>query len=399
MVQLASLDLANKKVLIRVDFNVPLDKSGKISDDTRIASAIPTIEYALKKGAKVILMSHFGRPKGKSSQFSLAPCAVRLQQLLKRPVTMAPDCIGPQVEALVANMKSGDVILLENLRFYPAEEKPESDPTFAKNLAKLGDCYIDDAFGCAHRAHSSIVPLAQCFPGKAAAGFLMEKEIAFLGKALLEPKRPFFAIIGGAKISTKIGVLHALVEKSDGLFIGGAMAFTFFKAQGKAIGASLCEEEMVGTAKEIIAACQKKNIPLYLPVDTVATTQFDKDAPSEVFRMDSPKVSGIAEGWQGMDIGPKTIAVWKEALQKGKTFLWNGPVGVFEFPNFAKGTLAIAETLAALSGATTIAGGGETVAAIEGAGLKNRFSHISTGGGASLEYIEKGTLPGIEVLT
>jgi phosphoglycerate kinase len=391
---MSDLDFKGRRALIRVDFNVPLDKSGAITDDTRIQSALPTIQYVLDHGGAVILMSHFGRPKGKAPEFSLAPCAKRLSELLKKPVTMAPDCIGREVEALAAKMKPGDVMLLENVRFYPAEEKPEKDPDFAKNLARLGDLYIDDAFGSAHRAHSSVVGVAKYFPGKAVPGFLMEKEIQFLGHALASPKRPFYAIIGGAKISTKIGVLGALIQKTDGIFIGGGMAFTFFKALGIPIGSSICEEEMVETAKKLIADCKEKKIPLFLPLDVVAATSFEATANFDTFNMSK----GIPDGYQGMDIGEKTQNAWEKSLHDGRTILWNGPVGVYEFPNFAAGTNKIAKALAGMKEAVTIAGGGETVAAINGLGLGAFFSHISTGGGASLEYIEKGSLPGIDAL-
>ncbi len=386
--KVTELDVANKKVLVRVDFNVPLDKEGTITDPSRIIASLPTIEYLISKGAKVILASHLGRPKGKSKELSLAPCSKALSSLLKKPVVMAPDCIGQEVDTLIDTMKSGDVLLLENVRFYPAEEKPNLDPTFAEKLAHNKDIYINDAFGTAHREHSSTATIAKYFPGRRAAGFLLEKEIAFLGDALTTPKRPFFAIIGGAKISTKIGVLKALTRKVDALFIGGAMAYTFFKAEGKSIGDSLVEMDMIDTAKEILSSKTK----IYLPVDTVAATGFDANAPYKTFDGDIP------QGYQGMDIGEKTIKEWQQALQNAKTVLWNGPVGVFEMPNFAKGTNALAKTIASLKDATTIVGGGDTVAAIQETGLTDQFTHISTGGGASLEFLEFGTLPGIEAL-
>jgi len=387
------LDLKGKRVLIRVDFNVPLNKDGTIADDMRIVSALPTIQYVIQQGGKAIVMSHLGRPKnGKSPALSLAPCALRLSELLKKPVVMAPDCIGEAVTKIVSEMKDGDVVLLENLRFYPAEEKPELDPSFAQQLAALGDCYINDAFGAAHRAHSSTVEIAKYFPTCSAAGLLMEKEIAFLDKALKQPEQPFYAIIGGAKVSTKIQVLHSLLEKVEALFIGGAMAYTFFAAQGKAIGDSLFEKEMIAEAEKIMRLCTEKKVALYLPVDTVAATHFDNTAPFQTFE------NGIPDGYQGMDIGKKTVAVWSQELKKAKTVFWNGPVGVFEFENFAKGTFAVAHVLASMQEAITIAGGGETVAAINEADLTASFTHISTGGGATLEYIEQGTLPGIEGL-
>ncbi|HXF28775.1 MAG TPA: phosphoglycerate kinase [Chlamydiales bacterium] len=387
-----NLDLKGKRVLIRVDFNVPVDKQGNITDDSRIQAAIPTIEYVIKNGGTAILMSHFGRPKAKMPEYSLQPCAERLSQLLGKSVVMAPDCIGKQVEELCQKSRPGDVIVLENLRFYPAEEKPELDPSFAKNLAKLGDQYVNDAFGSAHRAHSSVVTIVQYFPKNAAIGFLIEKEIAFLGNALKNPKRPFFAIIGGAKVSTKIGVLRTLLSKVDALFIGGAMAYTFMKADGILIGKSLFEPEFVETAKALMAECKQKKIPLYLPIDIVAATAIDENAPSQVFE------GAIGTDFEGLDIGPKTIDLWTKALVQAKTVLWNGPVGVFEIKKFAVGTEAIALCLAHLKDAITIAGGGETAASIQQLDLENAFTHISTGGGASLEYIEKGALPGITII-
>lgn len=387
---LKNLPLSNARVFVRVDFNCPLDATHSITDDSRIVASLPTIEYLIKNNAKVILASHLGRPKGKSIDCSLAPCAKRLSELLGKPVVLADDSIGAGVEKLVADMKPGDVILLENLRFYPAEEKPELDPSFAKNLAKLADFYVNDAFGTAHRAHSSTAVIAQYFSGKAAAGFLLEKEINFLGTATATPKRPFFAIIGGAKISTKIGVLKALSKKVDALMIGGGMAYTFLKAKGISIGDSIVEDSMIDTAKEIL----NSGVKIYLPLDIVAATEFNNDSPYKTFST----IEGIEPGYQGMDIGPATVAAWVTALQEAKTVLWNGPVGVFEMPNFAKGTLAIANALATLKDAITIVGGGDSVAAIQEAGLADKFSHVSTGGGASLEYVEFGTLPGIEAL-
>ena len=387
---LKNLPLSNARVFVRVDFNCPLDATHSITDDSRIVASLPTIQYLIKNNAKVILASHLGRPKGKSIDCSLAPCAKRLSELLGKPVVLADDSIGAGVEKLVADMKPGDVILLENLRFYPAEEKPELDPSFAKNLAKLADFYVNDAFGTAHRAHSSTAVIAQYFSGKAAAGFLLEKEINFLGTATANPKRPFFAIIGGAKISTKIGVLKALSKKVDVLMIGGGMAYTFLKAKGISIGDSIVEDSMLDIAKEIL----NSGVKIYLPLDIVAATEFNNDSPHKTFST----IEGIEPGYQGMDIGPATVAAWVTALQEAKTVLWNGPVGVFEMPNFAKGTLAIANALASLQDAITIVGGGDSVAAIQEAGLADKFSHVSTGGGASLEYVEFGTLPGIEAL-
>jgi phosphoglycerate kinase len=390
--KLKDIDVRDKRVLVRVDFNVPLDAEQTITDDTRIVSSLDTIKYLLEQNARVILVSHLGRPKGqKSPKYSLAPCARRLEKLLGSKVIMAPDVIGDTVDALAKNLKPKECLLLENVRFYQAEEKPDLDPSFAEKLAELADVYVNDAFGTAHRAHSSTTQIAKFFPGKKACGFLLEKEIAFLGQSLEHPKRPFFAIIGGAKISTKLGVLHALVEKADVVMLGGAMAYTFLQAKGIPIGNSLCEVDMLDTAKEIL---KKGGNKIQLPLDVVAATHFANDTEFQVF----DTKQGIKNGFQGMDIGPKTIASWQNMLQEAKTVLWNGPVGVFEFQNFAKGTLAIAETLAALQDASTIVGGGDSVAAVEQAKLSAKMTHISTGGGASLEYVEHGTLPGIEAL-
>ena len=369
-----SLNVTGKKVLLRVDFNVPQDKTGAITDDSRIRAALPTIQYLLDKGATVILMSHLGRPKGKDSKYTLKPCAERLEQLLKRKVTFVPDCLGPVPE--------GSLILLENVRFYPAEEDPKSDPEFAKKLSQLGDFYVNDAFGTAHRAHSSTCTIAQYFPGKKAMGFLMDREVKFLKNAFTNPKRPFMAIVGGAKVSTKIGVLKALLNKVDALFIGGAMAFTFLKAQGIPIGNSLYEEQFVEEAKRLLS---KK---LYLPVDLVVTD-------SKTVKITS---TGVPEGFTGVDIGPKTCAQWQQQFSKAQTLFWNGPVGIFETPEFAKGTQFIAKAISEMKDATTIVGGGDSVAALEQLKLQDKITHVSTGGGASLELIEFGTLPGIEAL-
>ena len=392
---LRDLDLRGKKVLMRVDFNVPLDKNGNITDDTRIVSSIPSIKYVLDHGGSVILMSHLGRPKEKRSpEFSLAPCAKRLSKYLGIDVLMAKDCIGPEVKQQAQALQPGQVMLLENLRFHGAEEHPEEDPSFAKQLAELGDVYVNDAFGTAHRAHSSTATVAQYFPDEAAAGFLMEKEIKFLGSALLNPVRPFHAIIGGAKISSKIGVLQSLIKKVDALYIGGGMAYTFMKAQGIPIGNSIHEDEFLQAARDIVEACKKTNVKLLLPQDIVVADKIENDAKSQIVSEDK----GIPNGFEGVDIGPKTIATFTAELAKAKTIFWNGPLGVFELTNFAKGTNAIAQVLATLS-ATTIIGGGDSIAAINKLGLADKMTHMSTGGGASLEYLEFGTLPGIEALT
>lgn len=394
MLSLKSLPLAHKKVLVRVDFNVPMDKEGKILDNSRINAALPTIEYLLSQNCAVILMSHLGRPKkGIDASLSLAPISQELSKLLKKEVQMAPDCIGEVVEEQAERLKDGEILMLENLRFHEGEEDPSKDPAFAKQLAKLADFYVDDAFGCAHRAHASVVDVPRLFPGKAAPGFLLENEINFLGKALQEPKRPFLALIGGAKISSKIGVLKALSEKVDMMAIGGGMAFTFFKAQGLNVGNSLVEDDFLEEAKAIIAAFERRNIPLLLPVDAIIAKGVSDEAETSLISIQK----GIPEGYMGLDIGPETVRLFSEAIAKAKTILWNGPMGVFEKKPFAEGTIQIAEAFAK-SGAITIAGGGETVAAILQTPWKTQVSHLSTGGGASLEYLELGALPGIDVL-
>ncbi len=392
---LTDLPIQGKKVLMRVDFNVPLDKNATITDDTRIAAALPSIRHVLSQGGALILMSHLGRPKEKKvPELSLAPCAKRLAELLQQPVLIAPDCIGPEVEAMARTLKPGQVLLLENLRFHRGEEHPDDDPEFAKKLAQLGDFYVNDAFGTAHRAHSSTATIARYFPGKAAAGFLMEKEIRFLGEALLKPARPFYAIIGGAKISSKIGVLKALIPKVDALLIGGGMAYTFFKAQGWAIGDSICEDEWLNEARSIMEACRAKGVKLLLPVDNVMADQPRNGAHTKII---DPQ-QGIPAGFQGVDIGPGTIRLFTQQLQDAATVFWNGPLGIFEQSDFAKGTQAIAKVVAQLH-ATTIVGGGDSIAALQAAGLADKITHLSTGGGASLEFIEQGTLPGIEALS
>jgi phosphoglycerate kinase len=377
---------------MRVDFNVPMQPDGVIADDTRIRASLPSIEYVLAKGGALILMSHLGRPKGKPvAAYSLAPCAKRLEELLHRPVLFAADCVGETVEEKAAALRPGQVLLLENLRFHPAEEDPQLNPSFARRLAQLGDCYVNDAFGSAHRPHSSVTAVARLFPGAAAAGFLMERELSFLQPLLLQPKRPFYALVGGAKISSKISVLRALAGHVDALFIGGGMAFTFLKALGHAIGDSLYEENLVEEARALLDHC---TIPVHLPTDCVIADAFRNDAH---VRIVSTK-EGIPPGWRGLDVGPSTIHEWTQALQHAATVLWNGPLGVYEFPRFAAGTHAVAQALAAAS-ATTIIGGGDSAAAVHTLGLASAFSHICTGGGASLEFLEHGTLPGIEALS
>lgn len=394
MRSLTDFSLEGKKVLVRVDFNVPLDETGKITDDSRIIASLPTVKYILEKGGIPVLMSHLGRPKAKSDpKYSLAPCAKRLSILLGRPVKMAPDCIGDKTNVLVQGLQKGDCLLLENLRFHAAEENPEKDPSFAEQLARLGEFYINDAFGTAHRKHASTYIIVSYFQGRAAPGFLIEKEIQFLGSALKSPQRPFYAIIGGAKISTKMGVLKTLVEKIDGLFIGGAMAYTFLKAQGMQIGDSLWEPECLEQAKELIKQCAQRRVSIDLPLDHVISRDFQENTPMRI--VDNSE--GIPPGWRGVDIGPKTIEQFMRELDNASTIFWNGPLGVFEVKKFAQGTRAIAEALAPLK-AIKIVGGGDSVAAIHQEGVEHLFTHLSTGGGASLEYIENGTLPGIEAL-
>ncbi|MCH9630563.1 MAG: Bifunctional PGK/TIM [Chlamydiia bacterium] len=389
------LSLKDKRVIMRVDFNTPIDSSGKITDNTRIRLAIPTIEYILKHGASLILMSHLGRPKGKKDEkFSLKPVAIHLSSLLGKEVKMADDCIGKDVEELASSLTPGNVLLLENLRFHPEEEKPELNPEFAKSLASLADIYINDAFGTAHRKHSSTYSIAEYFPKVAATGFLMEKELKFLLDAISNPEKPFYAIIGGAKIGSKIKIFTTLIEKVDAFFIGGGMAYTFYKAMGKQIGDSICDNEMVKVASDFLEEAKQKQVPVYLPIDNVVANDFKSDANYRTILSEN----GIEDGWQGMDIGEGTIKLWKGKLENGKTIFWNGPMGVFEMDVFAKGTFAIAKTLASLS-ATTIVGGGDSVSAINTLNLEESFSHVSTGGGASLELIENGSLPGYDALS
>jgi len=383
------VDVQGKRVVIRVDFNVPLDEAGRISDDTRIRESLPTIRYCLEQKARVILLSHLGRPDGKRrATFSLKPVAVRLGDLLGRPVGFVDDCLGPSVAQRVAATSPGEVLLLENVRFYSEEER--NDPDFAKALAQLGDLYINDAFGTAHRAHASTEGIARYLP--AVAGLLMEKEIRYLNGALTNPARPCVAILGGAKVSDKIGVLARLLEKADRLLIGGGMAYTFLKANGLSIGSSKLEQDKLELAKELIAKAAAKSVPLLLPVDHVIATTLDPRG-----QVQTTKDAQIPDGWLGADIGPKTVESFTKALADATTVIWNGPLGVFEQARFATGSRRIAETLAHLQ-ATTVIGGGDTAACVKQCGLADRMSHVSTGGGASLEYLEGKTLPGIGVL-
>jgi phosphoglycerate kinase len=384
------LDVRGKRVLERVDFNVPQDKAtGAITDDARIRAALPTIRYLLEQHARLVLCSHLGRPDGKVvEKLRLMPCAVRLSELLGQPVAMAPDCVGPEAEAAVAAIEPGQVVLLENLRFHTGEEA--NDPAFAKALAALGDVYVNDAFGTAHRAHASTEGVAHYLP--AVAGLLMEKEIDYLGRALEAPIRPFVAIIGGSKVSDKIGVLENLLGKVDALLIGGGMANTFLLAQGLTVGQSLAEADKVELAREVLAKAVAAEVRLVLPVDVVVADRFAADAAWRV-----APVSEVPAGWRILDIGPQTIASFCEELASARTVVWNGPLGVFEFPAFAMGTMSIARALAQIR-ATTIIGGGDSASAVEQAGVADRMSHISTGGGASLEFLEGKTLPGLAAL-
>jgi len=383
------VDLKGKRALVRVDFNVPLDDNLNITDDIRIRAAVPTIKYAIDKGAKVILMSHLGRPDGQvNEKLRLAPCAKDLEKILGRPVLALKDCIGPDVKKAVDSMKPGDVILLENLRFHAEEEA--NDPKFAKELASLGDVFINDAFGTAHRAHASTEGVTHYLPS--AAGFLLEKEIKYLGNTVDDPKRPFMAILGGAKVKDKIKVIDNLLNKVDCLIIGGGMAYTFLKAQGKTIGSSKFDKDGFDTAKAALDKAAKKKIPILLPVDHIIADKFDASANTQVVG------ENIPDGWMGLDIGPKTIKLFEEKLKSAKTILWNGPLGVFEMDKFAKGTEEVAKFIAGLKGVTSVIGGGDTAAAMAKFKVDDKMTHISTGGGASLEYLEGRGLPGIDAL-
>jgi len=387
------IELKDKRILVRVDFNVPLDENLNVTDDKRIVESLPTIKKIIADGGKAILMSHLGRPKGKvNPKYSLAPAAKKLSELLGKEVKLASDCIGEEVKALVNNMKIGDIVLLENLRFHEEEEK--NDPAFAKQLSELGDVYVNDAFGSAHRAHASTEGVTK-FITVSVAGYLMEKELNYLGRAVGNPERPYCAILGGAKISGKIDVINNLLDKVDTLIIGGGMAYTFYKAQGWEIGTSLLEAEKVDLAKELLKKVKTKKLQFLLPVDVVVAAEFKNDSPQEVV-----KVSEMPADKMGLDIGPETIKLFSEAIRNSKTIVWNGPMGVFEFDNFAKGTNTIAEVLAEVTakGATTVIGGGDSAAAIAKAGLEKQVSHVSTGGGASLEFLEGKVLPGVEAL-
>lgn len=383
------IQVAGKKVLVRCDFNVPFDENKNITDENRIRGALPTIKYLMKQGAKVILTSHLGRPKGEfNMKYSLAPVAKRLSEILEKEVVMAADVIGDSAKAAVANMKDGDVVMLENVRFHKEEEK--NDPAFAKALADLAEVFVNDAFGTAHRAHASTAGVADYLP--AVAGYLIQKELEIMGKALSNPERPFVAILGGAKVSDKIGVIENLLEKVDALIIGGGMAYTFLKAKGYSIGTSICENDKLDLARDLMKKADEKGIDLLLPVGSIIAKEFSPDAESMYVPSDA-----MPDDWMGMDIGNITVEKFSRVISKAKTVIWNGPMGVFEFPRFAEGTKAIAKAVAEAD-AVTIIGGGDSAAAVEQLGYADQMTHISTGGGASLEYLEGKVLPGIAVL-
>ena len=383
------IDLKDKKVLVRCDFNVPLDENRNITDNTRIVAALPTIKYLLENNCRIILCSHLGRPKGEfKPEFSLKPVAKELSRLLGKEVIMAKDVIGEDATSKVEKLEPGQILLLENVRFH--REETDTDPEFAKKLASMAEIYVNDAFGTAHRAHASTAGVASYLP--AVSGFLIEKELKFLGQALENPERPFVAILGGAKVSDKIGVIDNLLDKVDTLIIGGGMAYTFIKAQGYEVGNSICELDKLDLAKEAMEKAKEKGVKLMLPVDTKIGKEFKADTESKTVLS-----TEIPEGWEGFDIGEQTIKEYEEELKKAKTVVWNGPLGVFEFDQFAIGTNEIAKTLASIN-ATTIIGGGDSAAAVKKAGLQDKMTHISTGGGASLEFLEGKKLPGIECL-
>lgn len=386
------ISVKGKKCLVRVDFNVPL-KDGVITDDNRIKGALPTIKYLMEQGAKVILCSHLGRPKGEfNMKYSLKPVAEELSKLLGKKVVFATDVIGESAQKAVSECKDGEVVLLENLRFHKEEEG--NDKEFCRKLASFGDVFVNDAFGTAHRAHASTAGVVQYgFIKDAVSGFLIDKEISVMSGALENPKRPFVAILGGAKVSDKIGVINNLIDKVDALIVGGAMAYTFAKAQGAKIGNSLCEDDKLDLARELIEKAKKKGIKFLLPVDNVAADKFDNDANTKICPADN-----IPDGWQGLDIGPKTIELFSETIKNAKTIIWNGPMGVFEMEKFAVGTKAVADAMSKAKDAVTIVGGGDSAAAVAQLGYEDKMTHISTGGGASLEFLEGKVLPGIDCL-
>ncbi len=383
------IDLKGKKVFVRCDFNVPMDEDKNITDNARILGAMPTIKYLLENNCAIILASHLGRPKGEfKEEYSLKPVAKELAKLLEKEIIMASDVIGEDAKTKAKNLKQGEILLLENVRFH--REETDNDEVFAKELANMADIYVNDAFGAAHRAHSSTAGIAKFIP--AVAGFLIEKELNFLGKTLENPERPFVAILGGAKVSDKIGVIDSLLEKVDTLIIGGGMAYTFFKAQGYEVGNSICEIDKLELARDLMEKAKRKGVKFMLPVDTRVGKEFDVNTESKTV-----KYTEIPSDWEGFDIGEETIKIFSEEVKNAKTVIWNGPVGLFEFPQFAIGTNAIAKVLSEID-ATTIIGGGDSAAAVKIAGLEKKMTHISTGGGASLEFLEGKKLPGIECL-
>ena len=383
------IDLKGKRVLVRCDFNVPMDENQNITDNRRIVAALPTIKYLMEQECKIVLCSHLGRPKGEfKKEFSLAPVAAELSKQLGQEVLMATDVIGENAKTLAENLKPGQVMLIENVRFH--KEETENDPEFAKQLASFGEVFVNDAFGTAHRAHASTEGVSHYLP--AVSGFLIEKELKFLGDALENPERPFISILGGSKVSDKIGVIDSLLEKVDELLIGGGMSYTFYKALGYSVGNSICEDDKIDLAKELMEKAKAKNVKMLLPIDNKLGKEFSANTETMVVDRES-----IPDGWEGLDIGPKTIELYTEELKKAKTVIWNGTVGVAEFDLFAEGTNSLAKVLSELD-ATTIIGGGDTAAAVQKAGLADKMTHVSTGGGASLEFLEGKKLPGIECL-
>ena len=390
---LSKLSLNNEKVLIRVDFNVPLNDQGKVTDDTRIRAAKPTIDYILSKGGSCILMSHLGRPKGKDAQFSLSKIQESVSEILEVPVIFAKDCIGTETQERANSLQSGQVLLLENLRFY--EEETQGDQEFAKQLSNLGSVYVNDAFGTAHRAHASTAVIASFFENKKAFGKLLEKEVSAIDKVMNTGKKPVLAILGGAKVSSKITIIENILDKIDHLIIGGGMAYTFIKAQGGNIGDSLCEDEYLEYTRDLLVLAAEKNVQIHLPTDVVCTKEFDNNSQSQIKPIDS-----IPEKWMGLDSGPDSISNFRDVILESKTILWNGPIGVFEFSNFAKGTIAMGKAIAesTAKGAFSLVGGGDSVAAVKQFGFQNQVSYVSTGGGAMLESLEGKDLPGIAAL-
>lgn len=394
MVNFNSYNFLGKRAIVRVDFNVPLDDDRQVTDDTRIRAAMPTIEKILNDGGSVILMSHLGRPKeGPEDKFSLRHIIPTIEGFLGKPLKFAPDCLGEEAKRLAANLKGGEVLLLENLRFYKEEEKGNEE--FAKKLAQLADVYVNDAFGTAHRAHASTAIIAKFFPQAKMFGLLVESELAGLDKVLHNPKSPYTAVVGGAKVSSKITIIESLMNRVDNLIIGGGMAYTFIKAQGGSIGTSLVEDDKLELALEVLAKAKEKGVKLYLPVDTVIADSFSNDAQRKTVTSNA-----IPNDWMGLDIGPKTVELFAKVIEDSKTILWNGPMGVFEMPNFANGTQEVAKSMAKATakGAFSLVGGGDSVAAINQLGLTHEVSYVSTGGGALLEYLENGDLPGIKAV-